>query len=142
MADCRRLPDGSRGGARCIVLIAAGIEAGSVIFIEENGERPVVAATTLKTHKLAWKRNMIRTAILLAHFVNGWAMSEPANSNVAPRRAEVQHMMQHLNDFARELGLNEAATLRIVENVAADMPMRRDDERLIEARTRMAQAVV
>ena len=68
-------------------------------------------------------------------------MPEPANSNVAPRRAEVQHMMQHLDEFARELGLNEAAKRRIVEKVAADMPMRTDDERLIEARTRVAETV-
>lgn len=46
--------------------------------------------------------------------------------------------MRHLDEFARELGIDEAATRRIVEQVAADMPMRRDDERLIEARTRMA----
>jgi len=69
-------------------------------------------------------------------------MSEPANTNVEPRRAEVQLMTQHLNDFARELGLDEAAARRIVDKVAADMPMRTDQERLTEARTRMAEAIV
>lgn len=43
------------------------LEAAGVISLEENREGPVVAATTLKTDKLAWERNMVRTAILLAY---------------------------------------------------------------------------
>lgn len=33
------------------------------------------AAEALKTDKAAWKRNMVRTAILLAHPVKGWRRS-------------------------------------------------------------------
>lgn len=67
--------------------------------------------------------------------------ADPANSNVAPRRAEVQHIMQHLEEFAREHGLDEVAMRRIVEKVAADMPLRTAEERVREARTRMAEAI-
>lgn len=68
-------------------------------------------------------------------------MPEPANSNIEPRRAEVQRMMRQLAGFAGELGLDEAATWRIVRQVAADMPSRMDEERLVEARMRMIAAV-
>ena len=65
-----------------------------------------------------------------------------ANSNVEPRRAEVQRMMRRLTGFAHGLRLDEAVTLRIVRQVAADMSSRMDDERLIEARMRMIAAAV
>jgi hypothetical protein len=67
-------------------------------------------------------------------------VAEPANSNIKPARPEVQHMMRRLDGFARGLGLDEAATRRIVEKVATDMPMRMDEERLVEARARMVAA--
>lgn len=59
------------------------------------------------------------------------------DSASAHERAAVQHMMRRLDGFARGLGLDEAATRRIVQDVAADMPVRTDEERLIEARLRM-----
>lgn len=56
------------------------------------------------------------------------------------QQAAIQRMMWRLNGFARGLGLDEAATLRIVEQVATEMPMRSDEERSIEARSRMIEA--
>lgn len=41
---------------------------------------------------------------------------------------------------SRGLGLDEAATRRIVEEVAADMPIHSDEERMIEVRSRMIEA--
>ncbi|MCJ2021290.1 hypothetical protein MKK84_28390 [Methylobacterium sp. E-065] len=55
-------------------------------------------------------------------------------------RAAVQHMMRRLDGFARGVGLDEAAARGIVEKVVADMLMRTDEERVIEARTRMIEA--
>jgi hypothetical protein len=55
-------------------------------------------------------------------------------------RAAIQHMMRRLDGFARGLGLDEAATRQVVENVFADMPMRTDEERLAEVRARMIGA--
>lgn len=52
-------------------------------------------------------------------------------------RSAIRCMMRRLDGFARGLGLDEAATRQIVEQVAADMPMRTDEEHLIEARMRM-----
>lgn len=57
-------------------------------------------------------------------------------------RAAVQFMMQRLDGFARGLGLGEATTRRIVEQVVADKPARTDEERLIEARAQMILATV
>jgi len=48
--------------------------------------------------------------------------------------------MRRLDGFARGLGLDEAATHRIVERVAADMAMRSDEKRMVEARLRMIVA--
>ncbi|GAN52507.1 hypothetical protein ACXR8U_13590 [Methylobacterium radiotolerans] len=57
----------------------------------------------------------------------------------APLRPDlaIQHMMRRLDGFARGLGLDEAATRHIVEQVVADMAMRSDEERMVEARRRM-----
>jgi hypothetical protein len=55
-------------------------------------------------------------------------------------RAAIQHMMRRLDGFARGLGLDEAATRQVVENVFADMPMRTAEERLVEVRARMIGA--
>ncbi len=52
-------------------------------------------------------------------------------------RVAIQHMMRRLDGFARGLGLDEAATRRIVERVYADLPVHRDEERLEVARQRM-----
>lgn len=60
----------------------------------------------------------------------------------ACERYAIQHMMRRLDGFARGLGLSEAATQEIVEKVASEMLMRTDEERLIEARTRMIEASV
>ena len=54
--------------------------------------------------------------------------------------AAVQHMMRRLDGFARDVGLDEAAARGIVEKVVADMLMRTDEERMIEARARMIKA--
>jgi hypothetical protein len=67
-------------------------------------------------------------------------MTDPANSNVEPRTAEVRYMMDRLQAFAHGLGLDEAATQQIVEKVLADMPIRSIQERLTEARARMVGA--
>ncbi|MCJ2116513.1 hypothetical protein MKK65_07955 [Methylobacterium sp. J-001] len=62
-------------------------------------------------------------------------MADQPNAGVA-----IQHMMRRLDGFARGLGLDEAATRQIVEKVAADMADQPDEERMIEARTRMIVA--
>ncbi|GJE14613.1 hypothetical protein [Methylobacterium longum] len=49
-------------------------------------------------------------------------------------------MMRRLNGFARGLGLDDAATGQVVENVVADMPVHTDEERLSEARNRLIVA--
>jgi hypothetical protein len=67
--------------------------------------------------------------------------ADPANSNYAPIEPEVQSMIRRLRSFAIGLGLEDAITRQIVEQVIADMPMRSDDERLMEARTRMAEVI-
>jgi hypothetical protein len=58
----------------------------------------------------------------------------------AQTHAATQRMMRRLDGFARGLGLDEAATRQIVEKVVADMAMRTDEERLMEARARMIEA--
>jgi len=52
-------------------------------------------------------------------------------------RAAILRMMRRLDGFARGLGLDEAATRVIVEQVYADMPVHSDEERLDVARQRM-----
>lgn len=64
-------------------------------------------------------------------------MTDTANSN---GKAEVQYMMDHLDGFARNLGLNKSATRQIVENVLVDMPRCTLQQRLTEARARMIVA--
>jgi hypothetical protein len=65
---------------------------------------------------------------------------DPANSNFAPAEFEVQSMVRRLEGFAGGLGVDEARTRQIAEQVITDMPMRTDDERLMEARARMIVA--
>lgn len=67
-------------------------------------------------------------------------MSEPAGT--PPERITTQHMMRRLDGFARGLGLDEAVTCEIVEQVVADMPGQDASERLLEARTRLILAAV
>lgn len=67
-------------------------------------------------------------------------MSE--DPEAAHERAATQHMMRRLDGFARGLGLDEATTRRIVEQVVADKLARTDEERLIEARAKMILATV
>ena len=55
-------------------------------------------------------------------------------------RAAIRQLMRCLDDFARGLGLDEATAREIVKQVADDMPMRTDDERLFEARARLIAA--
>ncbi|MFB0493218.1 hypothetical protein ABIE45_005804 [Methylobacterium sp. OAE515] len=57
-------------------------------------------------------------------------------------RAAIQHMMRRLHGFAGGLGLDERVTRRIAEGVAADMPIRTDEERVLEAQTRLAAALM
>ncbi|MFB0492982.1 hypothetical protein ABIE45_005568 [Methylobacterium sp. OAE515] len=57
-------------------------------------------------------------------------------------RAAIQHMMRRLHGFAGGLGLDERATRHIAEGVAADMPIRTDEERVVEAQTRLAAALM
>ena len=64
-------------------------------------------------------------------------MTEPS---IPPDRAAVKRTMARLDGFARGLGLDEATTRQIVEEVLADMPDRDDDDRLMEARKRMLKA--
>jgi len=66
----------------------------------------------------------------------------PDQPEVAHERAAVQHLMRRFDGFARGLSLHEAAPQQIVELVAAEMLMGTDEERLIEARTRMIEASV
>ncbi|SFT11998.1 hypothetical protein SAMN04487845_11760 [Methylobacterium sp. yr668] len=49
-------------------------------------------------------------------------------------------MMRRLGGFARGLGLDEAATWEIVEQIAADLPDQDDGDRLDAARQRMIVA--
>lgn len=58
------------------------------------------------------------------------------------RQGAIQRMMRRLEGFARGLGLDEAATRQIVEQVDADMPGETDEERSVEARMRMIVASV
>ena len=69
--------------------------------------------------------------------IDGTGMDAPETRG---ERATIQHMMRRLDGFARGLGLDEATARQIVEKVAADMPMRTDEERMIEARLRMIVA--
>ncbi|WP_187193478.1 MULTISPECIES: hypothetical protein [unclassified Methylobacterium] len=48
--------------------------------------------------------------------------------------------MVRLDGFARGLGLNEAATRMIVEQVVVELPLVEDEQRLVEARNRMIAA--
>jgi hypothetical protein len=68
-------------------------------------------------------------------------MPEFANNNTKAEAAAIAHMMRRLDGLARGLGLDEAAIRQIVEKVAADMPVRSDEERLSEARARMVLAL-
>lgn len=61
-------------------------------------------------------------------------------SETAHERAAIQHMMRRLDGFARGLGLDEVATRRIDEQIAAEMPDQSDEERLDVARQRMIVA--
>ena len=65
-----------------------------------------------------------------------------ADPETAHRRAAIQHIMRRLDGFARGLGLDEAATRQVVEQVAADMPDQDSKELLVEARTRLILATV
>lgn len=60
---------------------------------------------------------------------------------VAHVRTAIQHMMRCLDGFARGLGLDEATTQQIVEKFAAEMLIRTDEERMIEAHTLMTEAM-
>ncbi|WP_091927513.1 hypothetical protein [Methylobacterium sp. yr668] len=55
-------------------------------------------------------------------------------------QATTQRMMRRLGGFARGLGLDEAATWEIVEQIAADLPDQDDGDRLDAARQRMIVA--
>jgi len=67
-------------------------------------------------------------------------MSE--DPEAAHERAAIQHMMRRLHGFAGGLGLDERDTRRIAEGVAADMPLRTDEERVVEAQARLAVALM
>jgi hypothetical protein len=67
-------------------------------------------------------------------------MSE--DSEAMHERAAIQHMMRRLHGFAGGLGLDERDTRRIAEGVAVDMPMRTDEERVVEARVRLAAGLM
>ena len=64
------------------------------------------------------------------------------DSEIAHQPAAIQWMILRLDGFARGLGLAEAATRQVVEQVVADMPDQDGDELLIEARARMILATV
>ena len=55
----------------------------------------------------------------------------------AHERDAIQYMMRRLDGFARGVGLDDATTRQIVEQIVADMPVHTDEERLIEARNRL-----
>lgn len=63
-----------------------------------------------------------------------------ADRNAAGAQSAIQRMMRRLDGFARGLGLDEAATQRIVEQIVAEMPDRDDEARLDAARQRMIVA--
>jgi cation transport ATPase len=44
-------------------------------------------------------------------------MTDPANSNIAPKTADVRYMMECLDGVARGLGLDQETTRQIVEKV-------------------------
>lgn len=56
------------------------------------------------------------------------------------RQAAIQLMVRRLEGFARVIDLDVATMRQIVRQVAADMPTRSDEERLVEARSRMIKA--
>ena len=55
-------------------------------------------------------------------------------------RAAIQYMMRRLDGFARGLGLDQATTRGIVEQVVADMPLHTNDERVEWSRNRLDAA--
>ena len=57
-------------------------------------------------------------------------------------RVAIQHMMRRLDGFARGLGLDDRRTRQIVEQVALEMVVGTDEERIIEARALMIEASV
>ena len=61
---------------------------------------------------------------------------------IASERAAIQHLVRRLDGFRRGLELDEAMIRQIVEAVFADISLRTDEDRLIEARTRMIMATV
>lgn len=63
-----------------------------------------------------------------------------ADAERARELAAIQLMMRRLEGFARVIDLDNATMRRIVRQVVADMPTRSDEERLVEARSRMIEA--
>lgn len=56
-------------------------------------------------------------------------------------KAAVHRAMARLDGFARGLGLDEATTRTIVEQVVVELPLAEDEQRLVEARNRMIAAL-
>ncbi|MGU3340785.1 hypothetical protein ACLBXJ_22445 [Methylobacterium mesophilicum] len=52
-------------------------------------------------------------------------------------KAAVHRAMARLDGFARGLGLDDAVTRVIVEQVVVELPLAEDEQRLAEARQRM-----
>lgn len=65
-------------------------------------------------------------------------MSDDASDRVD--RAAVARLLRRLHEFAYGLGLDEANTRQIAEEVAAAIPFGADEERLAEARRQMLTA--
>lgn len=64
------------------------------------------------------------------------------DSDPSRRQADIHFMMQRLKGFSRVVDLDEAKTRQIIRQVVADMPSRSDEERLVEARSRMIRASI
>ncbi|MCJ2101040.1 hypothetical protein [Methylobacterium sp. E-046] len=118
--------------------------SGHEIDVAAAAEADLAAKVTVgdPDRSAKFRHNMVRTAVLMAQSAMGRGVVDHANSNSELRKAEVQRMMRRLIGFARGLGLDEATIRRIVRQVAADMPSRMDDERLVEARLRMVAAAM
>ena len=59
--------------------------------------------------------------------------ADPDQLDPTHRRTAIQRRMRCLGGFSRGLSLDKASARGIIENVAAEMLMRTDEEHMIEA---------
>ncbi len=70
----------------------------------------------------------------------GGSFDVGSDAGRARELTEIQLMLRRLKGFALVIDLDEATMRQIIRQVVADMPKRSDEERLVEARSRMIAA--